>query len=256
MIHLRGRPYFRDDDNGATWGSSSSVRFYKMEETIENGITVTDPFDDAGTEAPWPCFSALKCRVWALLDDISREKVSNEQMGVYINDGEYDVSVKALCLRSIASVNTTSNQRYASADYMKILYAEYSDIELVELHPTTFGHTLSTTPGAPKRWVQYNDKILFDPVPDATYAVTLYIATPPSATMTNADDVPQIPYSFIGFIVLYAYYRCLIQLGLYRYAWNIYREYITILERVRNHIVTHISDIVRDMKIHDAARRK
>lgn len=255
MLHPRGRPYFRDNDTGASWGASQSVRFYKMEETIEGDVSVTDLHTESTTESPYPSFISLKRRVWALIDDNSHDNVSDTQMGVYINDGEYDVAVKSLCLRSTTSVNTTGSQRYASADYMKILYAEYSNIELVELPPTTFGHMFSTTPGAPKNWVQYDSFILFDPVPDNTYSVTLYVATPPSDTMTDNDDIPQIPAAFIPLIVMYAYYRCLLQLGKYSDAKIVYSRYISTLDRIRNYILTHIADIVRDMKLHDAARR-
>lgn len=255
MLHPRGRPYFRDNDSGVSWGASSSVRFYKMEETITNPVSVDDDYGDTEfIESPYPSFLSLKRRTWALLDDVHRKKISNTQMGVYINDGEYDVAAKSLCLISTASVNTTTSQRYVSADYMKILYAEYSNIELIELPPTAYGHLMNTASGTPERWMQYGSLLLIDPIPAGTYAITLYIATPPTDVMTANDDTPQIQASCIPLIVQYAYCRCLLQLNRYADASVIYKQYITALDNIRTHILTHIADIVRSTKLADARR--
>lgn len=257
MLHPRGRPYFRDNDTGVSWGASAGVKFYKMEETVEPSVTIADSYDDTDvTESPYPSFISLKRRAWALIDSPHRDKVTNTQMGTYINDGEYDVAVKSLCLRSTADVTTTANVRSVAADYMKILYAEYANVELVELPVNTFGHIFATTPGPPRNWVQYDSTILLDPIPDYTgYSIKLYYAMPPSDIMVNNDDTPQIPAAFIPLIVMYAFYRSLLQLNRYSDAASIYKEYIAVLDRTRTYVLTHIADIVRGMKLADASRR-
>lgn len=207
----------------------------------------------------YPDFSDLKLRVRDLLNESTAAFYSDTEIGVWLNDGQYDIASKGLCLESIQSLSIVSARTVAITIVpVKTLYVEYvpnsgTPIGLVEITPLMIGH-VDISGAAPQYWFQFGGYIGIEPKPATTYSLNAYTAILPQATLSNDTDEPTIQSKFIPLMVQYAYIQGLLKDRRFAQAGLSYREYISTLQRIRQDTIDRYANIRNEMVIPDIIR--
>lgn len=207
----------------------------------------------------YPDLADLEYRVRDLLGEATAAFYSDTEITLWLNDGQYDVASKGLCLESVQALSIASARTVAVTIVpVKVLYVEYvpssgTPIGLVEITPLMIGH-VDISGAAPQYWYPWGGYIGIEPKPAATYSLNAYTAILPQATLSNSTDEPTIQPEFIPLMVQYAYIQGLIKDRLFAKAGLAYREYISTLQRIRQDTIDRYANIRNEMVIPDIIR--
>lgn len=148
--------------------------------------------------------SNLRTRVRYLLNESTAAFWTDAELNRWLNDAQRDIAIKSTCIRVIDSTTTTAAQRYVSFTGYKVLHVEYNSIALPKIHPTQIGRAQTSSTGAPAFWFESGARVYFDPIPDNTYTVYLYVVDYPSAELSDGSPTPTIANNLRPLMVLYA----------------------------------------------------
>jgi hypothetical protein len=200
----------------------------------------------------YPDLADLRYRVRDLLNESGTSFITDAMLNRWLNDGERDVAIKSLCYEREYAITTTANTRSVSVTCVKTLGVEYipstgSRVGLGKITPRMVGH-LELTGTTPQYWFPWGDKICIEPIPQTTYNLA-YVAILPTAEMSADTDEPEIPESFIPWIIQYAYIRGLIRDKKYATAAKAYKRYMEEMQYARNNIIKKYADVRHDFEI-------
>jgi len=145
----------------------------------------------------------LRTRVRYILNEPTENFWLDVELNRWLNDAQRDIAIKSTCIRNIDSTTTTAAQRYVTYNGYKVLYVEYNSIGLPKIHPTQIGRAQTDATGAPAYWFESNGRVYFDPIPDNTYTVYLYVIDYPAAELSDGAPTPTIPNHFRPLMTLY-----------------------------------------------------
>jgi hypothetical protein len=176
-----------------------------------------------------------------------------------LNDGQWDVAVKTLCIENVLALTTTYKVRtvdvtsVGTVDVVKVLGVEYvptsgTRIGLLPITPTQLGH-VAVTGTTPQYFFRWGKWIGIEPLPDsiAGYSLNVYVAQPPSAVLSTLS----VPAAYAPLIVKYALFRCLLKLRKFGVAMAIYNDYISACAKLRATITAKYASAAEDTLIPD-----
>jgi hypothetical protein len=200
------------------------------------------------------------------LAEASAMRLSYTEVMNAINDGCKDVSSLALCCEQPEAITTVSGCRAARFTGIKIIEVEYNGDGLLQVLPTAMGKDES---GPPKRWAQWGQYVLLDPIPDAAYALTLYVAVDAgnelsgwdvvySADFVDTEDVlwvrntygsPDIPPEFHPCVVDFACAMLSMKMRRWYDAAGFFNDYMAGLISRREEYILHKKELRKDRSI-------
>lgn len=189
----------------------------------------------------WPDFSDIQTRVRDLLNESTAGMFTDAAIKRWINDGERDIAIKALCLESIYSKTTTASTRTVATPYNKVMHVEYvpgsgNPVGLVKITPLHVGN-VPVDGSTPQYWFPWGKTIGIEPLSASTYTLNVYASILPTIEMSDNTDEPQIPKAFHEDIVTYAVYRGLIRKWMFRASAGEYVKYISSIQAKRDLII-------------------
>jgi hypothetical protein len=113
----------------------------------------------------------------------------------WIIDAVIDISVRTCCDQDVDAVSTSAGQRFVAFSGSKPLFVEYSLLSLMQMRETQIGHEV-TGGLTPNRFFVRGSNVGIEPLPDATYDLTLYVADTGGAEVSANYDIPLIPPAF------------------------------------------------------------
>ena len=170
----------------------------------------------------------LRTRIRDLLDEDYSTTVemfwSNTEINQWIKDGEQDIAEKALCIRNIDTVSTTTDVRKTQYSGYKVMFMEYSGFGLRKAIPQQLGR-LQITGNTPQRWFDLNDGVYVEPIPDAIYSLNLYLCDYITNALSDDPDIPELPPVFRPLVILFAIHKALYKEKRYQHAEQIESMY-------------------------------
>ncbi len=204
----------------------------------------------------YPDLSDLRQRVRDLLNESGTTFYSNACLNRFINDGQRDVAIKALCYESAQSLTTATNTRTIAVTCIKTFGVEYvpasgTRLGLGLITPRMVGH-MRLTGITPQYWFPWAGNICIEPIPQTAYNLVVYTAILPTVDLSSDTDKPVLPNEFIPWIVQFAFIRGLIRDKKYASAAMIYKVYIDAMKIARDNMMKKYADARTDFEIPDA----
>jgi hypothetical protein len=124
------------------------------------------------------------------------------EINQWIIDAVVDLAVRGQCDQDTDSVSTTNAVRTFAFSGHTVSYVEYSALGIPQISETQLGHDV-TGGTAPRGWYMVGSGLVgIEPLPDASYTLTLYVADNGGTAMTADYDIPLIPPAFRQLIFL------------------------------------------------------
>jgi cation transport regulator ChaB len=192
----------------------------------------------------YPDLSDLRQRVKDLLNASRTGFYSDTIINRWLNDGQWDVAVKALCYEREHAIVTTANSRSTVVNAVKVLGVELVDSDgsrkgLGKITPRMVGH-LPLTGDGPQFWFPWGNKVCVEPIPAQVYNLIAYVAIHPLQVMSADTDEPEIPPAFIPLTIWYAHIRGLMRDRKFATAGRYYQIYMdSVIRAAENTIKKH-----------------
>lgn len=188
----------------------------------------------------------MRTEVRYLLNESTAAFWTDTEIDNWLDQGQRDIAVKALCIESTGSITTAAGTREYSYTGLKCAACEYNNKTLVAIPIKQIGHR--TINGVtPQYWYEYNGKIGVDPLPDAVYSIKTYLAVD-STDFANDAAVSTLPVIFQSSILLYAFYKGLMKERKFAQAAQIYNIYINEITYERQDIIDRKGNTAADFK--------
>jgi hypothetical protein len=152
----------------------------------------------------------VRDRVRDILNENTASFWTDTEINYWINDGIREIAELTGCIQHIDSLITTNGIRVVSYTGYDVANVEYipsvgDRYSLIQSDPLKDGH-VSLDGTAPQYWWVGKGVFGIEPVPDATYNLSVYIQD--TATDISVDSqIPEIPPAFRPLIIYYACYR-------------------------------------------------
>jgi hypothetical protein len=203
----------------------------------------------------YPDLSDLRYRVRNQLSEASSVNMPDAMINRWINDGEFDVSVKSLGYEREHSLITTASVRYVQATFVKVLGVEYIPSTggrrgLGKINPRMVGH-LTLTGTTPQFWFPWGDRVCIEPIPQEAYNLLAYVSIVPTQLMSADTDEPEVPEFLIPWIIEYATIHGLLRNKKYASVSLRYGVYAQNIAMIRNTILAKYADTRPDFEIPD-----
>ena len=201
----------------------------------------------------YPDLSDLLLRLRSLLDEQSTRLYSDAQLTRWLNEGEFDLAAKSLCMEDITTVTTTADTRAVSLYCAKILAVVYVGSDVVgvtKIVPRYLGH-LTLSGLTPQYWFQWGYQLGIEPIPNDSYSLNVYVAKLPDVKMSDTTDEPEVPKEFQHLVVRYAFYKALMRDRLFGQAGTVYQQYINDMTKIRMDVLNKYAAVRRDLTLPD-----
>lgn len=142
----------------------------------------------------------------------------------WIDDAVADICIRSLCDRDIDSDSTTNAQRFLSYTGIKMMHVTYNALGIPQIKEEQIGweQTGETTP---HQWFDENSRIGIEPLPDGSYALTMYVADQAPA-MSSDYEIPLILPQFREIILFYCLTRWLLKTPFAAMAMQFFNVYL------------------------------
>src|SRR3990170_2822038 len=143
--------------------------------------------------------------------------------------GIFDVLIDSVSVGAVSSYNFTNvaEAHTISATFGPLM----GQRALLKIRPENCGH-ITINDNSPQYWFQHGDNIVIEPVPDAVYALKLYVSDFPDAALTTGEP-DSLPDEFHSCIVDFACYALSMKLKKWKQAAKYYNIYVKNLTQRR-----------------------
>jgi hypothetical protein len=170
------------------------------------------------------CLTRVVSDVREILNEPNEGFWLNSELQSWAYDAVVDIAVRTQCIPTTTVVSTASGTKSYALSAIETKYAVYNNIGLRKTIEKQDGHDFYPD-RTPNKWWQRQSLVGFEPLPDGTYPVNMYIADSPT-TWTSPFSVPSIRSEFRNLIILYMLICAYIKDGKMKVASHLYDVYI------------------------------
>ena len=194
----------------------------------------------------YPDLADIRYRVRTILNETTAALWTDNILNRAINDGQRDLAIKGSCIINVDSLTTTASTRFVQFMGYMVKAVEYlpstgTKRGLPRITPHMVGH-LPTSGSIPRYWYQWGKQIGIEPVPDASYNLSVTIIDFPTTELSSDTDEPEIPAAYNNLLTIYAAYRALMRPSKYGTSGILYREYLSALNSIKKQYSDTIPD--------------
>jgi len=183
----------------------------------------------------WPTLTEalLATEVRVLLGEPTARRISDAEIGRWIDEGAGLICKRALAQESTASFSLTANQiAYATATtgmtdciaVRAVIYTGHATEPttpgatgkaLLKMHPRHFSQFRASTAGEPCEYLWFNNQLYVWPLPSNTYKMTVfyYSMIEDASGVDNVTLTSELGYQYLYYCKWYAFARALMKIG-------------------------------------------